>query len=295
MILAESEWRARQLAHEARVDALVGPHLSRRRDGVAHPVHDFLFTYYSFKPAQLRRWHPGLGVVLAGSPPHASWSGYVAGPSGVAVGAAVTSRRAATVDWVRALLAATASRSAHTGCFGLHEWAMVYRTKPGDVRHEAYPLRLGHPGTDEVVEAHQIRCSHFDAFRFFTPSARPLNALTPSRATQPAMEQPGCLHAGMDLYKWAYKLTPLLPSELVVDAFELAGEIRELDMRASPYDLSGLGYEPIRIETTEGKREYVERQRAFAARGADVRARLLAECERVAVTPAASTSLATDP
>ncbi|WP_157574778.1 3-methyladenine DNA glycosylase [Jiangella muralis] len=279
MILAEEEWRARLLAHEARVDALVGPHLSRRRAGRTHPVHDFLFTYYSFKPAQLRRWHPGTGVVLAGSPPHASWPGYEARRSGVAVGAAMVERRASTVEWVRGLLAATASRPAHTGCFGLHEWAMVYRTQPGDVRHEAYPLRLGHSGTDEVVEAHQIRCSHFDAFRFFTDEARSLNALTPTRELQPSLEQPGCLHAGMDLYKWAYKLTPLVPSELVVDAFELAGEIRELDMRASPYDLSGLGYEPVRIETTEGKRDYVERQRAFAARGATLRERLLAVTE----------------
>ncbi|WP_199520858.1 3-methyladenine DNA glycosylase [Jiangella anatolica] len=276
MILAEPEWRARSLAHEARVNALVGDHLSRRRAGRAHPVHDFLFTYYSFKPAQLRRWHPGVGVALAGSPPHASWSGYESGADGVRVGRAVVERRAATVDWVRGLLAATASRPAHTGCFGLHEWAMVYRTSPGDVRHEAYPLRLGHAGTDEVVEAHQIRCSHFDAFRFFTDDARPRNALTPTRELQPSLEQPGCLHAGMDLYKWAYKLTPLLPSELVVDAFELAAEIRELDMRASPYDLSGLGYQPVRIETTEGKREYVERQRAFAERGAALRRRLLA-------------------
>lgn len=276
MILAEAEWRARALAHEARVDALVGAHLERRQAGRAHPVHDFLFTYYSFKPAQLRRWHPGLGVLLGGSPPHASWAGYSAGPDGVGVGAAVVERRAATVEWVRALLAATASRPAHTGCFGLHEWAMVYRTRPGDVRHEAYPLRLGHAGTDEVVEAHQIRCSHFDAFRFFTDEARPRNALAPTRELQPSLEQPGCLHAGMDLYKWAYKLVPLVPSELVADAFELAAQIRELDMRASPYDLADLGFEPVRIETTEGKREYVEQQRAFAERGSVIRERLLA-------------------
>ena len=49
-------------AHEARVDALLSDHLARRRDGVAHPVHDFLFTYYSFRPAQLRRWSPGGGT-----------------------------------------------------------------------------------------------------------------------------------------------------------------------------------------------------------------------------------------
>ncbi|WP_026875440.1 hypothetical protein [Jiangella gansuensis] len=280
MILAEEEWRARLAAHEARVDALVGPHVARRREGQAHPVHDFLFTYYSFKPAQLRRWHPGRGVVLAGDPPHAAWSGYVRGPDGVRVAPGVAERRHATIEWVHALLTATASRPAHTGCFGLHEWAMVYRTRPGQVRHETYPLRLGHDGTDAVVETHQIRCSHFDAFRFFTAEARPRNTLAPTRELQPRLEQPGCLHAGMDLYKWAYKLVPMVPSELVADAFELAAEIRELDMRASPYDLSGLGYEPVRIETTEGKREYVERQRAFAERGAVVRDRLLAVIDR---------------
>lgn len=49
-------------------------------------------------------------------------------------------------------------------------------------------------------------------------------------------------HAGnMDLYKWAYKLSPLVPSELVADCFALAREIRTLDMRASPYDLADPG------------------------------------------------------
>ena len=27
---------------------------------------DFLFTYYSLRPRQLRVWHPGFGVVLGG-------------------------------------------------------------------------------------------------------------------------------------------------------------------------------------------------------------------------------------
>ena len=84
-----------------------------------------------------------------------------------------------------------------------------------------------------MVEAHPIRCSHFDAFRFFTPAVD-RNRLQPTRETQPELEQPGCLHAGMDLYKWAYKLSPATPGELVADCFELAVEIRELDMRASP-------------------------------------------------------------
>jgi hypothetical protein len=80
----------------------------------------------------------------------------------------------------------------------------------------------------------------------------------------------------MDLYKWSYKLSPLVPSELVVDAFALAREIRTLDMRASPYDLAGLGYPPVRVETPEGRAEYAAAQRGFAERAAPLRARLLA-------------------
>lgn len=90
------------------------------------------------------------------------------------------------------------------------------------------------------------------------------------------MEQPGCLHAGMDLYKWAVKLGPLVPGELMLDAFELARDIRELDMRASPYDLTGWGYSAVPVETPEGKAAYVAAQREFTARAQPIRAALLA-------------------
>jgi hypothetical protein len=151
---------------------------------------------------------------------------------------------------------------------------MVYRQRPQDVRHSAWPLRLGAAGVAEVVEAQPLRCTHFDAYRFFTDPARPLNVHEPSRARVLDLEQGGCLHANMDLYKWAYQLSPLVPSELVADAFELARDVRGLDMRASPYDLSALGYEPVRIETPEGKAEYTAAQREFARRAAVLRQRL---------------------
>jgi hypothetical protein len=176
---------------------------------------------------------------------------------------------------VAGLLRATAARPPQLGCFGLHEWAMVYRLRDGEQRHEDWPLRLGHAATDAVVESQPLRCSHFDAFRFFTEPARPLNALQPSRSAQVELEQPGCLHATMDLYKWAYKLTPAVPSSLVAQCFELAREVRVLDMQASPYDLSALGVEPVTIETPEGRAEYARRQRAFAERGQVLRAQLL--------------------
>lgn len=299
--LTPDQWRARARAHADRVDALVGDHLERRRRGEAHPVHDFLFTYYSLRPARLRRWQPGAGVTLVhedGRRETLDVAGYL-------------DRRAPTVRFVADLLAATAARPAQLGCFGLHEWAMVYRHgADGERRHPA-PLRLGPAGTDAVVEGMRIRCSHFDAYRFFTPEAMPRNTLRPSREqmvtleqpgclhatldmhTEPegnsvalpltrrtAMqhEQPGCLHANMDCYRWAYKLGEAVSSEFLVDCFELAQRIRVLDMRASPYDLSDYGFEPVQIETAEGRAEYVEHQRAFAAEGQALRRRLLEVC-----------------
>ncbi|MGY1726048.1 3-methyladenine DNA glycosylase [Geodermatophilus sp. SYSU D01062] len=280
--LPAAAWTARAAAHDARVERWTAPHRDRRRRGEKHPVLDFLFTYYSETPSRLRRWHPGPGVALApsaeGPAPHAAWRWYATGYDGTVRldVAAYLADRAPTVRFVRDLLAATASRPAQTGCFGLHEWAMVHRA---DERRHAVPLRLGRAGTDAVVEAHAIRCSHFDAFRFFTPSAVGLNRLRPTRETQVAMEQPGCLHATMDLYKWAYKLSPAVPGELVADCFELAVEVRELDMRASPYDLADRGYAPVRIETAEGKAEYVAAQRGFAERAAPLRRRLVEVCD----------------
>jgi hypothetical protein len=283
-ILTEPEWRQRTTAHEARVTAATAAHLDRRRDHRAHPVEDFLFTYYAFKPAQLRRWHPGVGTGLAAAEatPHASWRFYLVDNGVTHVDAeAFLAARGETVRFARELLDRTASRPPRFGCFGLHEWAMVYRLEATDVRHSAWPLRLGRTGTDAVVETHQVACSHFDAYRFFTPAAAPLNALTPTRETQQSLEQPGCLHAGMDLYRWAHKLVPLVPSDLVMDSFELARDIRSLDMRASPYDLSELGYDPVTIETPEGKAAYVAEQRVFAQRGQVLRERLIAACDDV--------------
>jgi hypothetical protein len=83
----------------------------------------------------------------------------------------------------------------------------------------------------------------------------------------------------LSLYKWAYKLAPATPAELVADCFALAVEVRELDMRASPYDLAALGYPPVRIETPAGRAEYARAQAGFAERAAPLRDRLVAVCD----------------
>src|ERR671921_2057806 len=65
-VLAADEWREREEAHHIRVSRYADPYLARRSAGRKHPVEDFLFTYYTQKPGQLRRWHPGAGSVLLG-------------------------------------------------------------------------------------------------------------------------------------------------------------------------------------------------------------------------------------
>lgn len=250
---------ARALAHRERLLPYVEPHLARRKAGIKHPVHDFLFTYYAFRPAQLLRWTPG--------------------------STSLPEDRRVLVGTLLRLLRATAARPASFGCFGLHEWAMVYRA---DENRHPQPLRLGGSATDEVVDTHRIQCSHFDAYRFFTPEAVGLNVLRPGRDDRADFEQPGCLHGTMDLYKHAFRLSPLIPSDLIADCFELAWDVRIMDMRAAPYDMSGVvldptgeEWSPVRIETAEGKQQYVAAQRGFAERAAPLRQRLIQECERL--------------
>lgn len=280
-VLSRSEWQPLAEAHTARADALTAGHRERAQRGERHAIEDFLYEYYSTRPGHLRRWHPGPGIVLEDAPAHAGWKFYASDPSGTQLDVqGYLEARGTTVAFVADLLGRTADRPASFGCFGLHEWAMVYRTDEDDLRHPL-PLRLGGAGTDAVVEANPIRCTHFDAFRFFTDEARPLNEVQPTRETQPAMEQPGCLHGNMDLYRWSMKLAPALPSTITLDAFELARDIRQVDMQASPYDVSSYGLDPIRIETPEGKRDYAARQRDFALRAQDLRSSILLTLARL--------------
>jgi hypothetical protein len=283
-VLAETEWRTRQRAHETRVRAWTDPHQERAARGEKHPVYDFLFDYYSYRPAWLRRWHPGPDVVLAGGgareflrrPEYRETSdGVMVDP------AALPPKRRDFVAWLRDLLAAMQARPAFFGCHGLHEWAMVYRLAPEEIRHPAWPLRLPPAELAHLLESLPLRCTHFDAFRFFTPAARLLNRGKLSRASAPEDDQRGCLHANMDLYKWAFKLAPFAPGELVADCFALARDIREVDMRASPYDLAAIGFAPIKIESCEGRIEYEQQQRGFARRAEPLRARLTALCGRL--------------
>ncbi len=267
-------WPALRADHRGRVGPLA---LDRTaRSGRKHPVYDFLFDYYSYRPAHLLRWSPGVNVLLDGATlADADWPHlFHEVPGGIVLPAeAFPDHRREYLRWAINYLQTTGEREPQYGCFGLHEWAMVYRTT--DIRHRI-PLRIA---VEDVVESMPLRCSHFDAFRFFTPAAVPRNRVQLSREITTEHDQPGCVHVTMDLYKFAYKLAPWMPSEVIAEAFEVAAAARELDMRASPYDLSEYGFAPIRIETKDGREVYAREQRALTARARPVRTQVLAGYE----------------
>lgn len=279
IVLGPAEWRARRAAHEARADRLVEARRERAQKGERDPVEDFLFTYYPFRFAAVRRWTPGAGVALAEADELVVDRRFLRGSDGLVRVALPDAAQAGRLDFSLRLCRAVATRAAFHGCFGLHEWAMVYG-QAEQRRHGAWPLRLGAEGTDAVVRSMPVRCTHYDAFRFFTPGARPLNKLAPTLDARVDNEQPGCVHVTMDLFKWAMKAQPWVSAELAADAFELAHVARTVDMRASPYDFSAIGLKPIAIETAEGRGEYEAEQRRLSALAEPIRARLIAELER---------------
>jgi len=163
---------------------------------------------------------------------------------------------------------------------------MLYRTD--QPRHPSVPLRLSPATIAHTVESLPLVCTHFDAYRFFTPDALPLNRHTLSRADTIDHDQPGCIHVTMDLYKFAYKLAPWTPSSLLADCFELALAAREIDMRASPYDLSRWQLTPIPIESPHGRAEYAAAQRQLLEAAQPLRAALLALYEHHHLNPTVS-------
>lgn len=274
--LPRSVWEPARAAYLGRVRPWAEDRIRRMSRRLKHPVYDFLFEYYSFRPAHLLRWSPGASVILEDARlAELGWAEFEPEAGGIVLRpTAFPAHRIPYLRWAVQYLEATAEREPAFACLGLHEWAMVFRDPA--VRHPYVPLRLSRAETDAVVESQPLRCTHFDAFRFFTLAAAPRNRIPLSREATTEHDQAGCIHVNMDCYRFAYKLAPFCPAEVQAEAFELARAAREVDMRASPYDLRGYGFEPVRIETREGREEYVELQREVYRRGVPVRERLLA-------------------
>lgn len=277
-VLAPAEWRERALVHRERVQRWTKPHRMRQARHEPHPVYDFLFRYYSYPAGRLETWHPAPDEALLDTaearrrfrgPVYRTTDGVIVRDPG-AIPPATRERLGSALR----ILTSTRERPANFGCFGLHEWAMVFGGH--DVRHaDVAPLRLPQHAVDALVASRPLVCSHYDAFRFFAPDARPLNRVQLGPSDRQDREQPGCIHANMDLYRWAYTAMPWIGSDLLWQCFELAAELRVLDMQASPYDLRSLGFVPVRVETPEGRDEYQRRQRTLSERAGVLRDRLI--------------------
>ena len=272
------QWRHLAEKHRLKVKQWTVPYRRRKASHQQHPVLDFLFTYYPFSLGKLEQWHPGFGIQLECDkkrPERYQTKHYQQLEDIVSLSTdALSDKELARLQWIHNLLCLTQTRTPNFACHGLHEWAMVYQGK--DIRHqESTPLRLPQEQIDQLVSSRTITCSHFDAYRFFTPSAIGLNKLKPTLNSRQDFEQCGCLHTNMDLYKWASKCMPWVGSKLLWDCFQLALKARELDMRASPYDLSKYGYKPVAIETEQGRKQYETMQRQISKESIPLRQQLI--------------------
>lgn len=263
-----------------------------------NPIYNFLHSYYRYSALDLKKYSPGLAVILEGAR-LADHSDILnekfmefnaqGGEYHLSKHFNITGEK---INWIklardREVLRNTTTKAPFFGCFGMHEWAMLYSGgsgKPIKRHQESVPLRVSQETIDSVVGQGQLRCTHFDAWRFFQPSAKPLNAINPlARETQPRYEQPGCIHANMDLFRYAYQLYPYVSSKLLLDALKLALQARKIDMRASPYDVSA--YEdcetPLCVETPQGRKLYIEEQEKVATAAAPIRLQILEVYDRV--------------
>ena len=281
-VLTHEEWSIRAAHHRSKLLPWVEAFRKRKEIREKHPVHDFLFEYYPCKRRLLTDWHPPLGFELEGTEARhfLKDKNYTQGINGVYLNPdSITTKERNRIDWIVGLLQSVQGRINQHHCYGIHEWAMVYKSTR--IRHYDTPLRLPPTEIEKVVESQPIRCTHYDAFRFFSEPARPFNSIQPKHEDRQINEQFGCIHFNMDLFKWCYKMHPWISSELMVDCFFLAIEARELDMRASPYDLSAYGYTPIPIETPQGRMLYQSEQKKLGMQGRELASRILIECAKV--------------
>lgn len=285
-LLSLEDWTQRSKIHMTLVSPMADAFLQRRGVGKKHPVYDFLFTYYSFSPTKLKQWVPSFEEILIlderNDLPSFSENWFELHNGTLRLNPKRLHGQAlALVTFIEDLCKVILERTPRFGCFGLHEWAMVYRLSPEELRHTDYRLRLSPDELASFVESQKLCCTHYDAYRFFTPQAGPLNLFKPTLQNRVQNEQAGCLHVNMDLYKWSTKLWPWIGSDFIAKAFLLALEGRELDMRASPYDLQEQGYPPILIETEAGRKEYQQLQQQYAQNTLELRQELAAFCCRL--------------
>eukprot|EP01031_Cornospumella_fuschlensis_P040905 gene40905-49895_t len=225
-LLEQDQWIVLAKQHKQEMVSLLYPSTDagasssdgnwRRRQHLVkdHPIYNFLHRYYRYTTDDLLKYSPGLEVALAGIDPrkpahcsivHCTYMQYDHRNNNIgfyhkeSIRKLLASSRGkfggADLVHNRDVLRRTSNKPPFFGCFGLHEWAMLYsgRRVEGSVaapRHqENLALRVPQRTIDEVVEGGELKCTHFDAWRFFHPAAQPWNMIPAmSRANQRVFE-----------------------------------------------------------------------------------------------------------
>lgn len=200
-ILNREEWTKKVQEFSGRCQAMLRGQLYK---DPGHPIYNFILKYYfSMSPKCLTHYSPGANVLLKqvspdvmiktlahkesfGDPLSHVDGGYVLDLAKLKFTA---SKRRAMEHVVR-LLRAIDRKPPLLHCFGLHEWAMVYRndtTKTDDQisslsKFQSLPLRVSPEEIKRVLvpvegSASVLRCTHYDAIRFFTSDSVGINAI----------------------------------------------------------------------------------------------------------------------
>ena len=263
-----------------------------------HPIYNFLHSYYRYSITELKLYSPGVGNYIFDNVTHSGQ--YLLHPLVTPIDmndescskyalqltpTVIKSKRynMNTISRSKDILESTIHKNPYFSCYGMHEWAMLYSSRssqeidPSSRHQSKLKLRVSQKIIDDAVESKVLTCTHYDAWRFFNPSAQPMNVINPlTRQNQLEHEQPGCIHATMDLFKYAHQLYPYVSSEILRETIQIALNARKIDMRASPYDVSHIeGCEiPICVETNEGKLLYAKEQMSLYNTSMPIRKKL---------------------
>lgn len=320
--IPRKQWQNDASNHISKLYSLLYPpgetDKSRMHSVYKHPVYNFLHTYYRYSIEELKNYSPGMSVYLEDVAENDLFSKKnmknsfrlhdrmvklsVDGCYWDVQKDLMFDKPNSRYGWInltrtRDILQSTTTKTAFLGCFGLHEWAMLYSGKNKNYinqqkeentsdsdrantreRHQKFlPLRVNQKEIDFIVESGGLKCTHYDAWRFFHPDSQSWNIINPlNRGNQIKHEQPGCVHTNMDLFKYAFNLYPLISSDLLLESIDVAVTARKIDMRASPYDVSQFNIgNPLCVETKQGREEYVIEQEKLSIMAAPVREKLL--------------------
>ena len=159
------DWKTEAVNHVRLMDDLLyppGENIKTRTHLVKqHPIYNFLHTYYRYSTKSIKRYSPGLGIVMEGVDkgkedesnlnekylkttargnstnltvvPCSEKANHrnTLNPLGVLYDLPQDESPTSTFGWItlsrtRDILYATVNKQPFYGCFGLHEWAMLY-------------------------------------------------------------------------------------------------------------------------------------------------------------------------